>query len=283
MYAPNRSLEKSLINIGQQMAEKKSKCPNSFLSLPPLFCCRLFLVVYSDKGLVCSTGVNMKMFNTLFWIAWTTFGFLTCFYSLEQFSTTSNFIYIGIVESIKALIVELIIMYMRTYVNGQCLNQRSFGAFGGNHRRHLFTATETRNLTHYYQIGILLEELFLSLDLQSSRKTIKSVATLYWVFFIGLYLPLKFLHRSQSELPSLFLKPRAQARVNTFCKSSTSYIARSPTIGRSSNESMNGRRSDVCSLQVETAADLKQECDSVVVTVEPKSRFIFVKPFVIME
>ena len=163
-------------------------------------------------------------------------------------------------------------LHMRNYVSGQCLNQEYFGAFGGKHRRNLFTARETRNLAHYFQIGMVLEEFLLNLDI--SRKSIKSFATLFWVTFIGLYLPLKYLFKCETELPSLFLKPKVQASLSTFYKIPTSYIARSPTIEWSPEIDRRKNEPEYFSVQVEP-----EECS----VVRPKSSIIYVKPYLVID
>ena len=107
----------------------------------------MFLVVYADRGLV-SSGLNMKLYNILFYLTWIFLILYACFISLETFADTWNLINLIIKLSIGAIIVELVMMKMRKRIDGMCLSQTYFSAIGGSKRRNLFTANECRHISH---------------------------------------------------------------------------------------------------------------------------------------
>ena len=152
----------------------------------------MFLVVYADRGLV-SSGLNMKLYNTLFSLTWIISILWNCLNNLEPFHDTWNLINIIVVFSIDSIIVKLLIMNMRTAIGRMCLSRSSFSSIGGTKRRNLFTAEECRHSMHILQIFIILEEVLL-LGLPVSKEAVKSGATLGWCILLGVFTHLRLLY-----------------------------------------------------------------------------------------
>ena len=187
----------------------------------------MFLVVYPDRGLV-SSGLNLNLYNILFYLSWIVCVLLNCFYSLEPFSEPRK---IGAIVFIftDALIVELIMMKMRKCIDGMCLNQRYFSAIGGNKRRNLFTANECRHITRCIQFGIVFEEALL-LGLPVSGEAVQSIATLCWCMLLCVFMPLKLLHNLNRDPPLLYIHPEQTRELTSFYKTTQVFAPRAATI-----------------------------------------------------
>ena len=163
----------------------------------------MFLVVYADRGLV-SSGLNMKLYNTLFCLTWIVFTLWNCLNILEHIADTWNLINLIVVYGIDGILVKLIIMKMRKTVDSMCLSRSYFSSIGGTKRRNLFTANECQYSIHILQIFIILEEALL-LRLPVFKEAVQSVATLGWCVFLSLCMPLRLLYMLNRDRPLLYI------------------------------------------------------------------------------
>ena len=187
----------------------------------------MFLVVYADRGLV-SSGLNMKLYNTLFSLTWIVSILYNCLNNLEPFANIWNLINLIVVFSIDGIIIELMIMKMRTAIGRMCLSRSFFSSIGGTKRRNLFTAEECRHSFHILQIFIILEEVLL-LGLPVSKEAVQSVATLGWCIFLSLCMPLRLLYMLNRDPPLLFIHRR---KLSSFNKTAQVFTPRAATIGQ---------------------------------------------------
>ena len=188
----------------------------------------MFLVVYSDRGLVSSGQLNMKLYNTLFYLTWISYIPLDCFLTLESFAETYSLVSLLIVLSIQAVIVELMMLHMSMSLQGRCLTQRYLGAIGGPHRRNLFTANEIRYLMHFAQGCMVLEEALLGLPV--SREVVKSVATVGWCFFLSICISLRGLYVCKEEPPLFLVHKEKPKKLNYFHQTTQVFTLREATI-----------------------------------------------------
>ena len=99
---------------------------------------------------------------------------------------------------------------MFKYVNGQCLNKKTYSAFGGMFRRNIFTYKETVWFSTFWCIFIILENaMLLGLEVYSKYLNVNvsyALHNLFCVFFIdifhGIYLPLRHLHLCKDHFSS---------------------------------------------------------------------------------
>ena len=224
----------------------------------------MFLVAYADRGLV-SSGLNMRLYNTLFSLTWIVFILWGCFYNLEPFADTWNLINLIITLSIDAVIVELLMMKMRKKIDGMCLSQRYFSSIGGTKRRNLFTADECRHFIHILQFGLILEEALIGLPVP--KETVKSAATLSWCMFLSVCLPLWLLYVLKLDPPLVKIHPSAST---PFYKTTQVFTPRAATIDPP--KKLNGNNEEKitrgCSVYFE-GPQFRQSTE----------RFIFVKPY----
>ena len=108
------------------------------------------------------------------------------------------------------------------YVHGQCLNKKTFSAFGGIFRRNIFTYKQTfwSNLCWPCRFIILENAMLIGLEVYSKHLNVNlscALHNLFCVFFIdifhGLYLPLKYLHSSKDHFSS---ERKAEKRKKNF-------------------------------------------------------------------
>ena len=169
--------------------------------------CRMFLVVYSGRGLVFEGKPNLKLFDTLYWIFLFTVGTWLSINSLELFSSFYNLTALATIQCLGAAMVELVEKHKKNYVKGQCLNQTTFSSFGGKQRRNIFTGQETRLHFHFIHVAMVIEEMLLTEPFDPfQRKTTKSILTYFWAFYFGLFIPIRQLLCSRQELPEMFEK-----------------------------------------------------------------------------
>ena len=187
----------------------------------------MFLVVYADRGLV-SSGLNMKLYHTLFSLTWIISILWNCLNNLEPFHDTWNLINLIVVFSIDSIIVKLLIMNMRTAIGRMCLSRSSFSSIGGTKRRNLFTAEECRHSMHILQIFIILEEVLL-LGLPVSKEAVQSVVTLGWCVFLSLCIPLRLLYILNRDPPLLYIHQR---KLSYFTNTPQVFTPRAATIGQ---------------------------------------------------
>ena len=184
----------------------------------------MFLVVYPNRGLV-SSGLNMKLYDTLFWLTWIISVPLHCFNALEIFADHYNLTIVTILMSIDVIVVELFTLKMRWCIDDMCLNRQYLSAIGGTKRRNLFTANECRHIAHCAQFCMVLEEALL-LGLPISREAVKSVATLGCCIVLSLCMPLKLLNMLKRDPPLSYIHPE----LTSFFMTTQAFVSRPATI-----------------------------------------------------
>ena len=96
------------------------------------------------------------------------------------------------------------------YVDGQCLNKKTYSAFGGMFRRNIFTYKETVWYSTFWCIFIILENaILLGLEVYSKYLNVNvsyALHNMFCVFFIdifhGIYLPLRHLQLCKDHFSS---------------------------------------------------------------------------------
>ena len=134
------------------------------------------------------TEPSLRLFNILFWIFWLTLIIwgvsLSLFESMGRYS--NHFRLLVIISYVSADVVLMILLEkLKTkYVRGQCLSQTSNSAFGGKHRRNIFSGQETRIYTHLLQFAFVFEQILLIEPFNIfGQKKVQSLTTLVLVFF----------------------------------------------------------------------------------------------------
>ena len=171
----------------------------------------MFLVVYSGRGLVSNTEPSLRLFNILFWIFWLTLSIWgVSLWLFESMGRYSNYFRLQVIISYVSADVVLMILLEKLktkYVRGQCLSQTSNSAFGGKHRRNIFSGQEIRIYAHLLQFAEVFEQILLNEPFNIfGQKKVQSLTTLVLIFFLGLFLPFKHIYSSRQDLPEMFDK-----------------------------------------------------------------------------
>ena len=104
-----------------------------------------------------------------------------------------------IITAIDIFILENIERKKKIYVRGQCLNKTTFAAFGGKHRRNVFTGLETRIYGYFLILSMFLFHFFPNI-------TFQSCVSLFWNCLVCLYIPIRHIRISRDALPEMFEK-----------------------------------------------------------------------------
>ena len=123
----------------------------------------MFLVVYSERGLVTNREPNLRLFNVLYWVTVSAFAVTGCGYYTSLYCTAveyKDFLELIFVIGLDLLLIEYLEKRKKKYVAGQCLNQNTFSAFGGTRRKNIFSGKETRKYVFCFH-SILLFDLLL--------------------------------------------------------------------------------------------------------------------------
>ena len=123
----------------------------------------MFLVVYSERGLVVAGAPNLHLFNIVYFIVVT----VDIVPGIAFYSYHSIFSRIGYKEYLEflAVIIQdiLITIFLerkeKKYVANHCLNQTTFAAVGGRYPRNIFSGKETRKYLFCVQSILLLDML----------------------------------------------------------------------------------------------------------------------------
>ena len=151
---------------------------------------------------------NLRLFDSLYWLVLLTFSICLSFFCLLSFEMYSLPVMVAYL-SVEAALITLLEIHQTNYVSGQCLNQTSYSAFGGKHRRNIFTGHETRIYAHFLQFATFLEGFLLTEPFPAFQpKKVELIMTLFLAFFFGMFVPIKHIFSSQQELPELFEKEK---------------------------------------------------------------------------
>ena len=93
----------------------------------------MFLVVYSDRGLVNDMEPNLELFNILYWLTVSVMAVCGCAFYVTLFNEIEykEYLELLLLLGIDFLFMAYLENKKRRYVAGQCLNQTTFAAFGG--------------------------------------------------------------------------------------------------------------------------------------------------------
>jgi hypothetical protein len=226
-----------------------------------LIYCRMFLVVYSDRGLVLKGKPNLKLFNTLYWIFLFTFSTWGSVTALESFSSIYNLTVLTIIQCLTAAMIELVEKLKKNYVNEQCLNQTTFSSFGGKHR-YIFTGQETRMQVYFIQFAMVIEEMLPTEPFDPfPRKTTKSILTFLWAFYFGLFIPIRQLFCSRQDIPEMFGKRFENQTSELYARQPEKLSPRGPT-----------HKSQFTNHQSQARNSTAPKCKDTIIQVDPVDR-----------
>ena len=191
----------------------------------------MFLVVYSDRGLVAGREPRLQLFNTLYWLTVSAFAACGCAYYITLVNETE---YKEYLELLSVLGLDFLLMgYLenkkRTYVAGQCLNQTTLAAFGGKRRHNIFSGKDTRNYFYCMQIIFLLDLLTEKYPVGSFYHYLLHGTTVtYYTFIFAVYIPTKHYHSALQNFPELFREEKKITREGFYVRKPEKLIPRQP-------------------------------------------------------
>ena len=171
----------------------------------------MFLVVYSDRGLVNDREPSLRLFNILYWLSVSTFTVLGCASYIPLFNEAK---YKDYLEGLCILCLDFLLLGLletknRRYVAGQCLNQTTFAAFGGKRRRNVFSGRDTRNYLHCMQIFFLLDLLAEKYPVGSLYHYVLHGTTVtFWAFIFAVFIPIKHYYLAVQNFPEMFCEEK---------------------------------------------------------------------------
>ena len=198
---------------------------------------RSILVVYAHRGLVQNGYPNLKLFNCLHWLFFSTmvsynFGVFPLSHLLKgnfpgnsskgqicmkldlQLGEMNNKQrFYGIFGSLLLLLfIFRFWKYCTDYVKENNLKMKTFSQFGGTYQRNLFTFQQTYLYLVVVMALILLDNLFILIFQRQEGKLDKRTQFIIhnfpWVvvceLFFGIYIPIKHIFSSRHHMPSLW-------------------------------------------------------------------------------
>ena len=192
----------------------------------------MFLVVYSERGLVVAGAPNLHLFNIVYFVVVTVdivppIAFYCSIPSQIGYKEYLEFLYIFIQDFLITIFLE---RKENKYVTQHCLNQTTFAAVGGRYPRNIFSGKETRNYLFCVQIILMLDffvsEMFPIGSL--NHKIAHGVILMFWVSLFAIYIPVKHYLHSREYFPEIFHEEKKSSREVFYMTKPAVLIPRQP-------------------------------------------------------
>ena len=154
----------------------------------------MFLLVYSERGLVVAGAPNLHLFNIIYFVVVTVdivpgIAFYCSISSQIEYKEYLEFLAVFIQDFLITIFLE---RKEKKYVNQHCLNQTTFAALGGRYPRNIFSGKETRNYLFHVQIILMVDILNEMFPIGSlNHKIVHGVILVIWVSLFAIYIPVK--------------------------------------------------------------------------------------------